>query len=241
MLATSGCVALKPTQAGSPKVNRASCSASRQTIPARNEMANKRSASCRKKTMPAMTRGKIAGAPAHPAVLLAATQGRGVLRSTDSGATWTSAITGIDSAWIVRFDPLQPATAYAGTQTAGFYKSVDEGKTWIAQNQGLTSMDVRSIAVASGLVLAGTAQGVYSSIDGGASWHSLGLESLDIAAVAILPSATSSTVFAGADNGTAGSGLLLQIQRLGGRRGGVKGDFPGGALGAPPPGGSAPP
>src|SRR5256885_9444997 len=183
----------------------------------------------------------IAVSPAHPAVLLAATQGRGVLRSTDSGATWTSAITGIDSAWVVRFDPLQPATAYAGTQTAGFYKSVDEGKSWIAQNQGLTSMDVRSIAVASGLVLAGTAQGVYASIDGAASWHSLGLESLDIAAVAILPSATASTVFAGADNGTAGSGFLLQTERRGGRRGGGQGEFPGGRRGAPPPGAPAPP
>ena len=189
----------------------------------------------------------IAVSPAHAAVLLAATQGRGVLRSTDSGATWTSAISGIDSAWVVRFDPLQPATAYAGTQTAGFYKSVDEGKTWIAQNQGLTSMDVRSIAVASGLVLAGTAQGVYSSIDGGASWHSLGLESLDIAAVAILPSATSSTVFAGADNGTAGSGFLLKSEGLGGSWAVVKGNFPGDAVVASlavasaPSGGTDPP
>jgi len=73
----------------------------------------------------------IAVSPAHPSVLLAATQGRGVLRSTDSGATWTSAITGIDGAWVVRFDPLQPATAFAGTQTAGLYKSVDEGRTWM--------------------------------------------------------------------------------------------------------------
>ena len=189
----------------------------------------------------------LAVSPAHPAVLLAATQGRGVLRSTDSGATWTSAITGIDSAWVVRFDPLQPATAYAGTQTAGFYKSVDEGKSWIAQNQGLTSMDVRSIAVASGLVLAGTAQGVYSSIDGGASWHSLGLESLDIAAVAILPSATSSTVFAGADNGTAGSGFLLKSEGLGGSWAVVKGSFPADAVVASlavasaPSGGTDPP
>src|SRR3989475_12448529 len=105
----------------------------------------------------------IAVAPAHPAVLLAATQGRGVLRSTDSGATWTSAITGIDSAWVVRFDPLQPATAYAGTQTDGLYKSVDEGKTWVAQSQGLNNMDIRSIAVGIGLLLAGTAHGVYYS------------------------------------------------------------------------------
>ncbi len=189
----------------------------------------------------------LAVSPAHPAVLLAATQGRGVLRSTDSGATWTSAITGIDSAWVVRFDPLQPATAYAGTQTAGFYKSVDEGKSWIAQNQGLTSMDVRSIAVASGLVLTGTAQGVYASIDGAASWHSLGLESLDIAAVAILPSATASTVFAGADNGTAGSGFLLKSEGLSGSWAVVKGNFPGDAVVASlavasaPSGGTDPP
>ena len=189
----------------------------------------------------------IAVAPAHPAVLLAATQGRGVLRSTDSGATWTSAITGIDSAWVVRFDPLQPGTAYAGTQTAGFYKSVDEGKTWIAQNQGLTNMDVRSIALAGGLVLAGTAQGVYSSIDSAASWRSLGLESLDIAAVAVLPNATSSTVFAGADNGTAGSGFLLKSEGLGGSWAVVKGSFPGDAVVASlavasaPSGGTDPP
>src|SRR3989475_2004158 len=100
----------------------------------------------------------------------------------------------------------------------------------MGQSQGLNSMDLRSIAVASGLVLAGTAQGVYSSIDGGASWHSLGLESLDIAAVAILPSATSSTVFAGADNGTAGSGFLLKSEGLGGSWAVVKGNFPGDAV-----------
>ena len=67
----------------------------------------------------------IAVSPAHPAVLLAATQGRGVLRSADSGTTWSSVIAGIEDAWVVRLDPLQPATAYAGTQIAGLYKSVD--------------------------------------------------------------------------------------------------------------------
>ncbi|TMF10980.1 MAG: hypothetical protein E6I37_10785 [Chloroflexi bacterium] len=168
----------------------------------------------------------IAVSPAHPAVLLAATQGRGVLRSTDSGATWTSAITGVDSAWVVRFDPIQTATAYVGTQTAGLYKSVDEGKTWMAQSQGLNNMDIRSIAVASGLIVAGTAQGVYYSTDSATSWHSLGLESLDIAAVEVLPGATGSTVFAGADNGTAGSGFLLKSEGLGGSWAAVKGNFP---------------
>jgi len=172
----------------------------------------------------------IAVAPAHPSVLLAATQGRGVLRSTDSGASWSPAITGIDSAWVVRFDPLQPATAYAGTQADGFYKSVDEGKTWVAQSHGLNSMDVRSIAADSGLLLAGTAHGVYYSSDGAGSWHSLGLEALNIAAVAVLPRANNPTLFAGADNGAAPSGFLLKSDGLGGSWAVVKGTFPGDAV-----------
>ena len=163
-------------------------------------------------------------------MLLAATQGRGVLRSTDSGATWSSAIAGIDSAWVVRFDPQQPATAYAGTQTSGLYRSLDEGKTWTAQSQGLNDMDVRSIDVGSGLVVLGTAQGVYYSSDGTSSWHSLGLEALDIAAVAVIAKTSGVTLFAGADNGTAGSGYLLKSEGLGGSWAVVKGNFPGDAV-----------
>ena len=189
----------------------------------------------------------IAVAPAHPSVLLEATQGRGVLRSTDSGATWTSAITGIDNAWVVRFDPLLPAIAYAGTQADGVYKSVDEGKTWVAQSQGLNSMDIRSIAVDSGLLLAGTAHGVYYSSDGAGSWHSLGLETLNVAAVAVLPKTNGPTLFAGADNGNTVSGYLLKSEGLGGSWAVVKGNFPGDAVVASlavasaPSGGSDPP
>ena len=62
MLATSGYVALKPIHAGSPKVSRASWMASRQTMPARKEIANSRIESCRKKIMPATTRGRRASA-----------------------------------------------------------------------------------------------------------------------------------------------------------------------------------
>jgi len=55
----------------------------------------------------------IAVSPAHPAVLLEATQGRGVLRSVDGGSTWASVITSFDAAWVVRFDPQQAGLAYA--------------------------------------------------------------------------------------------------------------------------------
>src|SRR3989442_8986656 len=96
----------------------------------------------------------------------------------------------------------------------------------MAQSQGLNSMDIRSIAVASGLIVAGTAQGVYYSTDGAASWHSLGLESLDFAAVAVLPNATGSTLFAGADNGTAGFGVLPKNPGRSGELAGVEKKFP---------------
>src|SRR5256885_9100934 len=145
----------------------------------------------------------LAAAPAHPSILLMATQGRGVLRSTDSGATWTRVIAGVDGAWVVRFDPQQPATAYAGTQTAGLYKSIDEGKTWTAQSQGLNNLDVRAIDLASGLIVAGTAQGVYYSNDAAGTWQSLGLDTLSIAAVAVLARTNAFTLLAGADHRTA--------------------------------------
>jgi hypothetical protein len=189
----------------------------------------------------------IAVSPVHPSVLLAATQGHGVLRSADSGMTWSSAITGVDGAWVVRFDPQQPATAYAGTQTAGLYKSVDDGKTWSALNKGLNNLDVRSIDFGTGLIVVGTSQGVYYSSDGATSWQSLGLDALNIAAVGVLPKANGATLFAGADNGTAGSGYLLKSEGLGGSWAVVKGTFPGDAVVASlavasgPSGGTDPP
>ena len=189
----------------------------------------------------------IAVSPTHPAVWLAATQGRGVLRSTDSGATWSSAITGIDGAWVVRFDPQQPATAYAGTQTAGLYKSLDEGKTWTAQSQGLNNMDVRSIAFGTGIVLAGTAQGVYYSSDAAGSWHALGLEPQSIAAVGVLPNSNGFTLFAGIDNGPVGAAFLMKSEGLAGSWAVVKGTFPADAVVASlavasaPSGGTDPP
>jgi len=189
----------------------------------------------------------IAVSPAHPSVWLAATEGRGVLRSTDSGATWRSAIAAVDGAWVVRFDPQQPATAYAGTQTAGIYKSVDEGKSWAPQTKGLNNLDVRSIDLGSGLIVAGTARGVYYSTDGAASWHAFGLDTLDIAAVAVLAKTTGFTLFAGADNGPAGAGYLLKTEGLGGSWAVVKGNFPADAVVASlavasaPSGGTDPP
>lgn len=189
----------------------------------------------------------IAVSPAHPSVLLAATQGHGVLRSSDSGASWSSVIASVDSAWVVTFDAQQPLVAYAGTPTSGFYKSIDEGKTWTAQNSGLTNSDIRAIASAPGLIVAGTAQGVFYTSDGAATWKSLGLSGLSIAALGLLPKTNGVTIFAGADNGSGLGAYLAEAQDLSGTWTISKGGFPGDAIvaalavGSAPSGGTAPP
>ena len=152
-----------------------------------------------------------------------------------------------DSAWVVRFDGQQSGSVYAGTQTGGFFKSIDEGKTWVSQNQGLTNLDVRSIDAAGGLIVVGTAQGVFYSNDAAASWHSLGLSSLSIAAVALLPKSGGTTIFAGADNGTPAGGFLSKTEDLSGNWTVLKGNLPPDAIVASlavasaPSGGSDPP
>ena len=172
----------------------------------------------------------IAVSPTHPSTMLIATQGHGVLRSIDSGATWTSVIAGVEKAWVVRFDPQQPMTVYAGTQTAGLFKSVDEGRTWMAQTQGLTDLDVRSIDMASGLMVVGTAHGVSYSDDAAGHWHTLGLDNLSIAAVALLPKSNGVSIFAGLDNGSAAAGYLMKTEGTTGTWLVVKGNFPGDAV-----------
>jgi hypothetical protein len=188
----------------------------------------------------------IAASPQDPAVLLEASQGHGVLRSADSGATWLPAIPGVVNAWVVRFDPQQSGVAYAGTQADGFYRSTDAGKTWTSQTRGL-NLDVRSIDAATGVIIAGTAQGVYDSTDGGTTWQSLGLSDLDIAAVALLSKPGGYTIFAGADNGNAGGGYLLKSEGLTGSWTLVRSNVPADAIvvslavASAPSGGTDPP
>jgi hypothetical protein len=182
----------------------------------------------------------IAVSRGHPQTMLIATQGHGVLRSTDSGTTWSSAIPNVEEAWVVRFDPQQPNTVYAGTQTSGLYKSVDEGRTWTAENQGLANLDVRAIDIASGLIVVGTSQGVFYSDDAAVKWHNLGLTNLSIAAVALLPKSNGVTVFAGMDNGSAVPGYLMESEGTTGTWLIVKGNFPSDAVVASLASGSVP-
>ncbi len=168
----------------------------------------------------------IAVSPLHPSVLLAATQGRGVLRSSDGGSSWTAVTPAVAGAWAVRFDPDHAGIAYAGTQSSGLLKSSDDGKTWAARNQGLEDLDIRAVDLSGDLVVLGTSRGMYYSRDTGVSWTSLGLGDLSIAAVGILPRAAGLTIFAGADNGPSSGGFLLRTQDLSASWTPVRGSVP---------------
>lgn len=71
---------------------------------------------------------------------------------------------------------------FAGTTTTGFYYSLDLGLTWISSNQGLTNLNVRSIATKENIVIVGCEGGVFRSIDYGMTWvrANFGIEHLDI-------------------------------------------------------------
>jgi hypothetical protein len=96
-------------------------------------------------------------------------------------------------------------------------------------------------------VVAGTAQGVYSSSDGAGTWHALGLDTQSIAAVGVLPNSNGFTLFAGIDNGPVGAGFLMKSEGLAGSWAVVKGSFPADAVVASlavasaPSGGTDPP
>jgi len=142
--------------------------------------------------------------PLTPAVLYAGDFGGGVYKTTDAGATWTAANSGLSSLFVVALvvDPHTPLTLYVATQDAGVFKSIDGGASWIARNSGLP-IDAVGFAMATlaidprtpANVYAGTlgfGEGVFRTTDGGSSWSRLnnGLGSLLVSAVAINPSGT---------------------------------------------------
>ena len=110
--------------------------------------------------------------PLQPEVLYASTTfGRGLFKSTDSGATWSPINKGLARVRETRasvnaliLDPGQTGTLYLGTSGHGVFKSSDAGATWDPFNDGLTNLDVRVLMLTRGVsatVYAGTPGGVF--------------------------------------------------------------------------------
>lgn len=114
--------------------------------------------------------------PSTPSRLYAGV-GSGVLRSTDSGGSWTTVAT--FSARTLTVDPGVPQNVYAAAGNDGFFKSTDAGSTWAPINTGMPSVpNAQSLAVAPsppGTLYACTGYGrgpvaVYKSTDAGSNW-----------------------------------------------------------------------
>jgi photosystem II stability/assembly factor-like uncharacterized protein len=102
--------------------------------------------------------------PGH--LLLAGTDGAGVLRSTDSGRTWAASNRGFSERFVSRvaFDPEggRVLVGVWGDRKHGgvFWASRPEG-TWAKLGPGLEGREVLALAVAGSTVVAGTDDGIY--------------------------------------------------------------------------------
>ncbi|MCP3963713.1 MAG: hypothetical protein GY719_38240 [bacterium] len=135
--------------------------------------------------------------PTTPSTIYVATL-RGVYRSQDGGASWTSG----SSSWSAQalvIDPITPSILYAAS-FGGVYKSTDGGSTWEAFSNGLGEEDFRSLVidpiapatlyVASKAYFGGPGN-VYKSTNGGGFWARIDTVPHPIEALAIHPSSPS--------------------------------------------------
>ena len=151
--------------------------------------------------------------PGDSKTVYAGTWSRGLLKTTNGGASWQRLAPGWVGALVL--DPNDPDTIYVGavgsataTAESGVSKSTDGGRTW--QPAGLQGTNVNTLAIdprASEILYAGTAKGLMKSTDGGNNWRRGGLESsvygvtIDPGRPTILYAATDSGVYSSADGG----------------------------------------
>ena len=86
----------------------------------------------------------------------------GTYVSLNAGGLWGKTSSSVSRA--LAADPWNPVVVYVGTDHDGVLRSSDRGQTWSAMSPGLPSVKILSLAVdrARGLLLAGTADGVFS-------------------------------------------------------------------------------
>ena len=115
-------------------------------------------------------------------VLLAGLAGQGAACSEDDGVTWTRANAGLSASVFLGLalspDFAQDRTLFASSLQRGVSVSTDGGQTWEDRNDGLEGGSVFGLAVSGNYgrdhtVYAATADGLYRSRDGAASWHRL--------------------------------------------------------------------
>jgi hypothetical protein len=148
--------------------------------------------------------------PFNPMTVYALTA-NGCFKSTDGGADWTSASSGLGVVYPSTYgspasqlavDPLHPGTLYVGGY-AGVYKTTNGAANWTLTGTGLPSSPwVQTVAVDPNVpttLYAGTYfSGIYKSTNGASTWNiaTNGLNTLNCDALVVDPN-NSSNVYAG--------------------------------------------
>ena len=153
--------------------------------------------------------------PITPSRIYAATS-RGVARTADGGATWSTDIavaaanTGlapviaVGSVLCLAVDPVGPTNIYAGT-AQGVFKSADAGTNWAINNIGLDLVARRTLAIdpsTPAILYVGGDSGVYKSMNGAVDWSVInnGLDNVFVRALAVDP-VTPTTIYAATAGG----------------------------------------
>ncbi len=122
----------------------------------------------------------VASDPTNGLVIYAGALG-GIRKSTDGGATWTDASTGLQrrpGVWTISIDPSNPSHLLAGGifMRAGVHRSVDGGATWVEADFGLPDtgkIDVFEIArdpSSPQTVYLTAGAGIFKSTTDGVAW-----------------------------------------------------------------------
>jgi photosystem II stability/assembly factor-like uncharacterized protein len=140
------------------------------------------------------------------------TQGS-LFRSTDDGATWTEADSGLAAPSITALavDPLDPRLVYAGTggeyvfdNGDGVWKSADGGLTWTRAGEALQGRTITALALSAGtgVLWAANHGAIFRSADGGATWsdRTAGLQAAEVHKLLVDP-ADPSRIYAATSGG----------------------------------------
>lgn len=133
----------------------------------------------------------------------------GVLHSTDNGATWKNADSGLTDLDVYAL-ATDGSNLFAGTFGGGVFVSSNGGALWSAIDSGLADLDVISLAASGNSIYAGTSAGgvfVTDMSESVAVWTSQGLFGEPVYAIAVVDTDIYAATFAGMFVSSNGGGI----------------------------------